>query len=56
MTTQSLHYFHSYAVQDRVDTTAMSVVSCPRLTSAESLLPTAADLQQIVDDFKVVSR
>ena len=54
MTTRSLHYFHSYTVQDRINTTDMSGEPNKQLTSAESLLPTAAELEKVLGDFKVL--
>ena len=57
MTTQSLHYFHSYAVKDRINTTAMSDEPHAQRTNAESLLPSAADLEHVLEDFRaLVSR
>ncbi len=54
---RSLHYFHTYAVRDRVDLTNVSDVQIsPDLSAIDltSLLPTAADRGELENNFAVL--
>lgn len=54
---QSLHYFHSFAVLDRVDLSGLSD-ECPKVDiksfPVESLLPSDEDVQAISDNFAIL--
>lgn len=52
--TQSMHYFHMYAVRDRVDVSQVSDnASLPDVSSADLnlILPSTEDKQSIRDNF-----
>ena len=52
----SVHYYHSYAVRDRVDLSTCSDVppDIPANTTADSLLPTENDIERIKEDYAVL--
>lgn len=55
--TRSLHYFHSYAVRDRIDFSMFSEVAPQvdlKATDFESFLPTASDSAKLKDNFGVL--
>ncbi len=54
---QSLHYFHAYAVRDRIDFSFLSAELSqlkPSLYPAELLLPCSAELEQISTNFSIL--
>lgn len=52
-TTNSLHYFHSYAVKNRIDISTYSDDPPDSLEiSPDKILPTQADLRELQCDFK----
>ena len=54
-TGQSLHYFHGYAVQDRVDLSCYSNANPPCTTPDPSaILPSAADFSALKDELDVL--
>lgn len=56
-TTQSLHYFNSYAVRDRVDFSSLDD-RCPDVSvdniTAECLLPSQKDMQDMLSNFEIL--
>ena len=54
-TTQSLHYFHSYAVLDRINIANLSddLPSSIEI-SPEKILPSADDVKKLLDEFEVL--
>ena len=55
--TQSLHYFHSFAVKDRIDASNLSDVQSEvdlSLLPLEMLLPTKDDLDHLLDNCTVM--
>lgn len=55
--TQSLHYFHTYAVRDRIDLSDFSNSShLPDISSIQltQLLPSEADIKAIYDNFSIL--
>ena len=53
-TTKSLHYFHSYAVLDRVDFSALSDEPPKGDVDFNTILPTANDVLKLKDNFAVL--
>ena len=52
--TLSLHYFHSYAVKNRLDITSFSDESPAAVISPEGILPSFEDFQSLLNDFEVL--
>ena len=54
-TTNSLHYFHAYAVKNRIDISTFSD-DCPDSLeiSPDKILPTQTDLKELLDDFEIL--
>ena len=52
--TQSLHYFHSYAVKNRVDISSLSDTPSSSMISPDKILPSAMDFQALIKDFQVL--
>lgn len=53
-TTQSYHYCHGYAVKNRVNSTPLADHAPSGTLSVDNVLPNKADLESILDDFKVI--
>ena len=54
-TTQSLHYFHSYAVLDRINVAGLSDDLPSSIDiSPEKILPSADDVEKLLGDFEVL--
>ena len=54
-TTQSLHYFHSYAVLNRVDISRLSDSrSSDIVISPEKILPDSSECQKLLNDFEIL--
>ena len=54
-TTNSLHYFHSYAVKNRIDISNYSDDHPKSLDiSPDKILPTQADLKDLLGDFEIL--
>ena len=53
---QSLHYFHGYAVRDRVDLASLSDKPPPTPTSLDpsSFLPSASELSGLKDELTIL--
>ena len=49
-----MHFCHAYAVLNRFDTSGLEDGRPSGVLSYEVVLPNMTDLQQIVDDFKVL--
>ncbi len=54
--TQSLHHFHSYAVRDRLDLSAVSDSSpkVPPTIDPATILPSASDVCKLQQEFEVL--
>ncbi|XP_065912205.1 uncharacterized protein [Dysidea avara] len=52
--TKSLHYFHSYAVKNRVDISSLSDTPSSNMISPDKILPSAMDFQALIKDFQVL--
>lgn len=53
--TKSVHYFHSYAVKNRVDVSALSDARPPAVLSADVILPTQSDVHKLLNDFEILT-
>jgi len=53
--TKSVHYFHSYAVKNRVDVSALSDARPPAVLSADVILPTQSDVDKLLSDFEILT-
>ena len=54
-TTQSLHYFHSYAVLNRLDTSGLSDSRSSHITiSPEKIIPDFSEHQKLLGDFETL--
>ena len=53
-TTQSLHYFRTYALLDRVDLTGVSDEASNKSITFQSLLPSSADMKQLKEIFTIL--
>ena len=53
-TTQSLHFCHGYAVQNRVNSTKLANRPPSGVLSSDLILPNEADRNCILDDFTVL--
>ena len=52
--TESIHFCHAYAVLNRFDTSGLEDGPPSGVLSYEVVLPNMTDLQQILNDFKVL--
>jgi len=53
--TKSLHYFHTYAVKNRVDVSSLSDARPAAVITLENLLPTQSDLNKLLKDFETLT-
>ena len=52
--TQSVHYCHTIAIQDRIDLSEYSEVSCNNLVNFSDFLPNTQDLELIKKDLQIL--
>ena len=53
--TKSLHYFHAFAVKNRVDVSSLSDTRPAAVITPESFLPTQSDLNKLLKDFETLT-
>ena len=53
--TKSLHYFHAYAVKNRVDISSLSDARPAAVITPENFLPTQSDLNKLLKDFETLT-
>ena len=51
---QSLHYFHGYALRDRVDISTLSDVAPPQKTDLSTFLTSKEDISSLNDELTVL--